>query len=127
MQVFSCVIAVLVLKAKITLVQWLGVLLIVGGVLITAVPQPIAVPPSGSFWAGLICSVVGSLSLAASYPFSELVFTKGALEDEGSISEEMACCVGSLFNAVLYCGLQYKRRFVSECSIENAEIMENCP
>ena len=45
--------------------------------------------PNGSFWGGLICSVVGSLSLAASYPFSELVFKRGEAEEGGAISEEM--------------------------------------
>ena len=57
--------------------------------IVTAVPNPIAVPDDGSFWGGLICSVVGSLSLAASYPFSELVFKRGEAEEGGAISEEM--------------------------------------
>lgn len=100
--VFSCGIAVLMLKTKISLPQWGGVFLIVAGVLSTAVPQPIAVPEDGSFWVGLICSVTGSLSLAASYPFSELVFVRGSKEADGAISEEMACCVGSLFNSIIY-------------------------
>jgi len=87
--VFTCAIAVAVLKTKITWPQWGGVALIVGGVFVTAVPNPIAVPDDGSFWGGLICSVVGSLSLAASYPFSELVFKRGEAEEGGAISEEM--------------------------------------
>jgi drug/metabolite transporter (DMT)-like permease len=95
--VFSCVVAVVVLRAKITWPQWGGVFLIVAGLLATAFPNSIEAP--GSFALGITCSILGSASLAFSYPLSELVFRSGESEP---ISEEVACTVGSLINALLF-------------------------
>jgi drug/metabolite transporter (DMT)-like permease len=129
---WSCLLAKFVLKARINKFQWGGVLVIALGIFITSFPQPIEVPaakcsgpgkcwgsdetkceamgegkqceyePAGSFFWGLVFSVVGSACLAASYPFSELVFKRGEQEPAGPISEEMACCVGSAINSVIY-------------------------
>ena len=70
--VFSCLIAVALLKTKITWPQWAGVLLIVAGVFVTTIPNPIKA--TGNFFLGFLCSLIGSLCLAASYPISEMVF-----------------------------------------------------
>ena len=94
--VFSCGIAVLLLKTKITAPQWAGVALIVAGVFVTTIPNPIEV--TGNFFVGFSASLLGSLCLAASYPFSEMVFARGAAEPAGRITEEMACVVGSFLN-----------------------------
>lgn len=94
--VFSCGLAVLLLRAKITGPQWAGVALIVAGVLVTTLPSPIEV--TGNFYVGLGASLLGSLCLAASYPLSELVFARGAAEPAGRLTEEMACVAGSLLN-----------------------------
>ena len=128
---FSCLIAKIVLKVKINRWQWAGILLIALGIFSTSFPQPVEVPsakcngpkvcwsladdekkckadascsfdPAGSFFWGLVFSVVGSACLAASYPFSELLFKRGDKEPEGPISEEMACCAGSAINSVVY-------------------------
>jgi len=119
--IFSCAIAVCMLGAKVSLRQWGGVGLILAGILITAVPNPIQV--KGSFFWGIVCSCTGSLFLAASYPFSELVFKLGEEEEIGDeetevtsiditgtetvrvggcVGEEMSCFVGSLLNTVLF-------------------------
>eukprot|EP00937_MAST-01D_sp_MAST-1D-sp2_P004182 g4182.t1 len=99
---FSCLIAVFLLGSKVTLQQWCGVLLIIVGLFCTQIPQGIKV--TGNLTLGLICSIVGSFCLAASYPFSELVFKRGEADPSGKgpISEEMACCVGSAFNSVIF-------------------------
>ena len=55
---FSCIIAVFVVQAKISSIQWFGILLVIVGLFATAVPNPIAAP--GSFTIGLVCSLVGS-------------------------------------------------------------------
>jgi len=100
---------VVVLKAVVTRQQWCGVFLVVCGVLVTTIPSPLEV--TGDFFLGLIFSLVGSLCLAASYPFSELVFKPppgSAKRDEtpgcgeGPITEEAACVVGSLVNTFLF-------------------------
>mmetsp|Transcript_29124 Transcript_29124/g.37579 ORF Transcript_29124/g.37579 Transcript_29124/m.37579 type:complete len:384 (+) Transcript_29124:117-1268(+) len=98
--VFSCIIAVILLKVKISWKQWIGVILIVIGIFITTFPNPIKV--TGNFFLGFICSLFGSLSLAASYPFSEMVFIQGNKEKYGVITEEMACAVGSLINTFIF-------------------------
>jgi hypothetical protein len=98
--VFSCIIAVFLLKAAVTWQQWGGVLLIVFGVLVTTIPSPLEV--TGNFFIGLVCSLSGSLCLAASYPFSELVFVTGETEASGPITEEAACVVGSLLNNLIF-------------------------
>jgi len=87
-------------KVTITMQQWCGIVLIVGGIFATTIPNPIVV--TGNFMMGLGCSLIGSLFLAASYPFSELIFKTGESEPDGSISEEMACCAGSFINSVLF-------------------------
>ena len=51
---------------------------------------------------GLICSLSGSLCLAASYPFSELVFRIGGRLEGGAVSEEAACTVGSFANTAIF-------------------------
>mmetsp|Transcript_57317 Transcript_57317/g.125545 ORF Transcript_57317/g.125545 Transcript_57317/m.125545 type:complete len:367 (+) Transcript_57317:28-1128(+) len=93
----SAIIAVVLLKAKVTWVQWAGVLLVVVGLLVTVFPNP--VKPKNSFLWGFTTSAVGSLCLAASYPFSELVFQLGASHRP---AEEMACFLGSVFNVVIF-------------------------
>ena len=64
---FSCIIAVFVVQAKISSIQWFGILLVIVGLFATAIPNPISSP--GSFTIGLVCSLVGSFFLAASYLF----------------------------------------------------------
>ena len=98
--VFSCIIAVFLLGVKITWQQWTGVLLIVAGIVATSIPNPIKV--TGDFFTGILCSLVGSLCLAASYPFSELVFKVGESQKAGPITEEMACVVGSFVNVLVF-------------------------
>jgi drug/metabolite transporter (DMT)-like permease len=98
--VFSCCIAVLLLKTQVTGPQWVGVALIVAGVFVTALPSPIEV--TGNFSVGLGASLLGSLCLAASYPFSELVFVRGSREPAGRLTEEMACVAGSLLNTCAF-------------------------
>ena len=101
---WSCLIAYFLLRARISPQQWVGVVLIACGVFVTSFPNPIKVPEGGSFFWGLVCSVVGSACLAASYPYSELVFKRGERDPtgKGAISEEMACCIGSAINSVIY-------------------------
>ena len=75
----SVVIAVWILPAivptvppSVSMHQWFGVVLIVLALLVTTLPAPIR--SSGSFTLGFLCSGLGSVFLAASYPVSELVF-----------------------------------------------------
>ena len=96
---FSCVIAIFVVGAKVSSVQWLGVALIVVGLLATAIPHPISAP---SFTLGLLCSLIGSFFLAASYPFSEKVFRLGRNEVDGPVHAETACALGALINSILF-------------------------
>jgi drug/metabolite transporter (DMT)-like permease len=93
---FSCVIAVFVVQAKITKQQWGGIALVIVGLLATALPNPIASP--GNFWVGMTCSLLGSFFLAASYPFSEKVFRLSASGPLGPVREETACFFGALIN-----------------------------
>ena len=94
---FSCIIAVFIVQAKITKRQWSGIVLIIIGLLATAIPNPIASP--GNFWVGMTCSLLGSFFLAASYPFSEKVFRLSASGTLGPVREETACFFGALVNA----------------------------
>jgi drug/metabolite transporter (DMT)-like permease len=97
---FSCIIAVFVVQAKVTRPQWGGILLVIVGLLATAFPNPIASP--GSFWVGMTCSLVGSFFLAASYPFSEKVFRLSAAGPLGPVKEETACFFGALVNTFFF-------------------------
>eukprot|EP00942_MAST-04A_sp_MAST-4A-sp1_P000141 g141.t1 len=97
---FSCIIAVFVVQAKISSIQWFGILLVILGLFATAIPNPIAAP--GEFSIGLVCSLVGSFFLAASYPFSEKVFRIGRETLKGPVKEETACFFGALINAAIY-------------------------
>ena len=69
---FACLIAVAVLRTRVTRVQFAGAGLIVFGLLASALPQPLAARRSFS-WA-LLASALGSLFLATSYPLTELIF-----------------------------------------------------
>ena len=95
---FACVLAAATpLRARPTALQWLGALLIVAGLLVTAFPHPIRARVSFG-WA-ILTSLLGSFSLAASYPVSELVFKYGGAKP---VSEEVGCFCGSLFNVVAF-------------------------
>ena len=76
--------------------QWAGVCLIVGGLMLTSIPNPIVA--RRSFSLGLTCSMLGSFFLATSYPVCELVFRM----TPSPPSEEMACFCGSLVNVVVF-------------------------
>ncbi len=93
---FACIIAAAVLGARLRPMQWLGVVSIVMGLMLTSIPTPLVARHS-FFW-GLVCSMLGSLLLATSYPLSELVFR---LAPAAPPSAEMACFLGSLINVVL--------------------------
>jgi len=97
---WTACIATVVLRIKLTMIQWGGVLLIVGGLFATAIPQHIEAQHS-YFW-GVTASATGSFCLAASYPFSELVFKNKHDPDEVPPTEESACCLGSFINAVVF-------------------------
>lgn len=97
---FSCIIAVFVVQAQITKIQWFGILLIILGLFATAIPNPITAP--GSFTIGLLCSLIGSFFLAASYPFSEKVFRLGRETLKGPVKAETACFFGALINASFF-------------------------
>ena len=102
---WCCVIAKYVLKRTVTPIQWGGVLVIIAGLFATFLPQPITVPKTGSYVWGVGCSLIGSLFLAASYPFSELVFRVGKNPVTGKvdpISEEMSCFVGASVNTLVF-------------------------
>ena len=79
---FACLLAVFVLRTRITCMQWAGVVAVVLGLVLTAVPAP--VNAQHSFDVGLACAVAGSVCLAASYPLAELVFKPGA---EGPVKD----------------------------------------
>jgi len=51
--VFSCALAVVLLKAQITWLQWAGVGLIVVGIFTTTIPSPLEV---GSLWPLYVCT-----------------------------------------------------------------------
>ena len=115
---FACVIAVIVLRARVSAVQWAGAALVVGGIFVTSFPQPVVA--EGSFAIGLIAAAVAALFLAASYPTAELVFrladrppsearglrvlhvrASTSLSSSPPLpipSQEVACFLGSLFN-----------------------------
>lgn len=94
---FVCIIATLLLGARLRPMQWVGVLAIVGGLLLTSIPSPLVA--RHSFAAGLICSMVGSFCLASSYPLSEMVFRLAPREPP---SPELACVAGSIVNVVFF-------------------------
>merc|ERR1711865_613859 len=97
---WTAVIATVVLRVYVTPIQWVGVILIVGGLFATAIPQHIEAQHS-YFW-GVAASATGSFCLAASYPFSELVFKNKQDPEEVAPTEESACMWGSLINAVVF-------------------------
>lgn len=83
---FACMIAVFALRRRITSMQWAGVAMVVIGLILTAVPDP--VDAQHSFVVGLVCAVSGSFCLAASYPLAELVFKSSAAAGSKDQSEE---------------------------------------
>ena len=83
--------------ARLSAQQWGGVVAIVAGLLLTSIPNPIVA--RHSFAAGLLCSMFGSLCLAASYPLAELVFR---LAPRAPPSPELACVAGSLLNVSFF-------------------------
>ena len=94
--VFACLSAVLAFKARLRPLQWAGVLSIVFGLFVTAFPNPVTA--RHSFAWGLLCSMLGSVCLATSYPLAEAVFR---LAPPGEApSEEMACVCGNVVNVV---------------------------
>lgn len=90
---FACVIAAFLLRARPTILQWLGALAVVAGLLCTAFPSPVSARESYGW--STIWALVGSFCLAVSYPLSELVFAAAGSHPP---SEEMACACGSLLN-----------------------------
>lgn len=70
--------------------QWLGVLAIVLGLMLTSIPRPIVA--RHSFTTGLLSSMLASFCLASSYPVCELVFRLTS----NPPSEEMACFCGAV-------------------------------
>lgn len=84
--IFSCAIAVVMLGTRVSPGQWTGIVFIVAGILVTALPQPVVV--TGNFFVGLVCSCVGSLCLAAAYPWSELVFKLGEQHQQEEQEQE---------------------------------------
>ena len=93
---FSCIIAVMVVKAKVSMWQWLGILLVILGLLATSFPGP--TKAADNFFLSMLCTVLGSFFLAASYPFSEKVFRISGSGPSGQIREETACFFGALVN-----------------------------
>ena len=63
---FACLIAVLILRTRVTLVQWCACLAVVCGLVLSGVPSP--VEAQGSFAIGIAAAAAGALCLAASYP-----------------------------------------------------------
>jgi len=94
--VFACIIAVVVLRARVTRTQFLGAVCVVVGLLATAIPSP--VPARRNFLLGAVTSALGSLFLAASYPLAELTFRLA----RSPPAEEAAAFYGSLVNVALY-------------------------
>ncbi len=94
---FACVLAVLVLRARVSAVQWTGCGLVVLGLVSTALPSPVVA--KNSFAIGFAASAAGSLCLAAAYPLSELVFRSAPGTPP---AEEMACFLGSVLNVGIY-------------------------
>jgi drug/metabolite transporter (DMT)-like permease len=96
---FACLISVIVLRTRVTPVQWFACATVVCGLLLTAIPTPIEA--QGSFAAGVACAFVGSLCLAASYPLAELVF-RSAPSGAHPPTAEVCSFVGSLVNVLLF-------------------------
>lgn len=96
---FACIISVLALRTRITPVQWVGVGAVVAGLVLTGVPTPI--DATRSWGVGVAAALGGALSLAASYPFAELVFLS-ARSAETSPSEEFCSFAGSLINVAAF-------------------------
>ena len=70
---FACLVAVVLpWTPRLKTQQWLGVLAIVFGLMLTSIPNPIVA--RHSFGVGLVSSMLGSFCLASSYPVCELVF-----------------------------------------------------
>ena len=94
---FACLVALLLpWTPRLHWKQWIGVCLIVAGLMLTSIPNPIVARQS--FVLGLACSMLGSLCLACSYPICELVFKLSPAPP----SEEMACFCGSVVNVVAF-------------------------
>ena len=96
---FACIISVVVLRTSVTPVQWLACASVVAGLVLTAVPSPIEI--HGQFVVGVICAAAGSLCLASSYPFAELVFRSSAAGPTPP-TEEMCSLLGSLVNVGIF-------------------------
>jgi len=90
---FACLIAVLILRTRVTLVQWCACLAVVCGLVLSGVPSP--VEAQGSFAIGIVAAAAGALCLAASYPLAELVFR---LAPKSPPASEACSFVGSLLN-----------------------------
>ena len=94
---FACLIAFCVLRTPINLVQWVSVIAVVGGLVLTAIPSPI--DAHGNFVVGLVCAFAGALCLAASYPLAEMVFRSGRTH---APSAEACALAGSLVNIAAF-------------------------
>ena len=97
--IFACAIAVGVLQTHISAAQWVAVVVIVVGLVLTGVPTP--VDSQGNFVVAFFSGAAGALCLAASYPLAELVFT---LCPRGTAppSEEACSVAGSLINVFAF-------------------------
>lgn len=93
---FACAISVLVFRTRISPLQWVGVLGVVVGLILTTVPSP--VESHGDFFTGLFCAVAGSLCTAAAYPLAELVY-RSAVQPP---AEEFCSFSGSFINVGIF-------------------------
>jgi drug/metabolite transporter (DMT)-like permease len=95
--IFACGLSLLLpWTPRLRLQQWLGIVAIVIGLMLTSIPNPIVA--RRSFSLGLLCSMLGSFCLASSYPVCELVFRL----TPDPPSEEMACFLGSFINVFIF-------------------------
>eukprot|EP00316_Scyphosphaera_apsteinii_P008451 CAMPEP_0119322494 /NCGR_PEP_ID=MMETSP1333-20130426/58369_1 /TAXON_ID=418940 /ORGANISM="Scyphosphaera apsteinii, Strain RCC1455" /LENGTH=448 /DNA_ID=CAMNT_0007329743 /DNA_START=13 /DNA_END=1359 /DNA_ORIENTATION=+ len=99
--IFACASATVVLKIRVAWVQWLGAVLVVGGLLVTVLPPALhSSAVQSSLFLGVLFLVMSSIGNAASYPVAELIFRM----TPSPPSEEMACFCGSLVNVLVLSG-----------------------
>jgi len=110
----ACLSAALVLRARVLPFQWLGGLLVFGGMLATAIPSSGSLTdgvgdPSGpaalpNLPLGLLFSALGCIGIALSYPVAELVFDLARRHGAAPPSADMACLCASSFSVLALSG-----------------------
>jgi len=96
---FAVAIAFVLLRVRISAGQWVAVLAVVTGLVLTGVPTP--ADAQGNFVLASVSGAAGALCLAASYPLAELVFK---LAPRGTMppSEEACAFSGALLNVLVF-------------------------